>query len=219
MQLRPLLVGATAGVLCVGLAAPASAAPTRTPKVGRAPGRPGPDARQAGETPSSGKVQVRRAGTSRHGAPGPRKDKRPSRPVLHRYGAQVVIPKLGVDGRSREGVSEADLKDGIVHYPGSAKPGRIGNAVYLGHRTTGRAPFADLDRLSRGDRVVLVEGGRRYTYRVVGRKIVLPTERAALAPVPLEPGRKPTSAWATLVTCYPRGFDSHRYVVFARLAD
>ncbi|MFC5180009.1 class E sortase [Actinomadura harenae] len=142
---------------------------------------------------------------------------RPGPGARARQRVELIIPRLRLDGRVREGVSESNLKRGVGHYPGTARPGQVGNAVFLGHRTTGAAPFGDLEELTRDDPVVLVSGNRRYVYRVTGTKIILPGDRRVLAPVPMEPGRAATEGWVTLVTCYPRGFDSHRFVVFAHL--
>ncbi|MEV5574979.1 sortase [Spirillospora sp. NPDC052269] len=139
---------------------------------------------------------------------------RKARPGRGRGRVELIIPRLRFDDAVSDGISEADLKHGVGHYPGTAFPGQVGNAVYLGHRTTGRAPFDDLQRLRTGDRVVLVSGRREYVYRVAGSKIILPTDSKVLAPVPMRPGRPATERWATLITCYPRGLDSHRFVVF-----
>ncbi|MEV4256286.1 class E sortase [Spirillospora sp. NPDC049652] len=198
MQLRQLLAGATAGLTgWAGLAGPVHAA--------QIPDRPGPAARHGA------RPYPRGGGPSRHIGRAFRKG-RVQEPV------RLIVPKLGIDGRVREGVSDQVLHQGIGHYPGTAAPGRIGNAVYLGHRTTGAKPFAELERMAEGDAVVLVAGRRHYTYRVTGTKIILPSETKVVAPVPMHPGRRPTERWATLITCYPRWSDSHRFVVFARLA-
>ncbi|MFC4910383.1 class E sortase [Actinomadura gamaensis] len=152
------------------------------------------------------------------GVPGSAREARASRPAAADPSrVELIIPKLHVDDPVGEGVSESDLWHGVGHYPGTADPGQVGNAVFLGHRTSGAAPFSELERMRAGDAVILVVGRTRYTYRVTGTRITEPNDLSVLAPVPMEPGRRATGAWATLVTCHPRGSDRQRFVVFARL--
>ncbi|WP_051468469.1 class E sortase [Actinomadura oligospora] len=223
MRFRQLLAGAVAGVL--GWAGPVGPAHAEQVPVHAArhagttdhrAGKAGHRARKAARRNAAAR-RGRTSRAGRHGGEPHRRGVRKARAVRDRDLVEMIIPKLRFDDRVREGISESDLKLGVGHYPGTAFPGQVGNAVYLGHRTTGRAPFDDLEHLTYGDEVVLVSGHRRYVYQVVGSKIILPTDRQVLAPVPMQPGRRATDGWATLVTCYPRGLDSHRYVVFARL--
>ena len=58
------------------------------------------------------------------------------------------------------------LRKGPGHYPGTALPGKIGNFVVSGHRTTYAAPFNRIGELRRGDEIVVEAREARYTYRV-----------------------------------------------------
>ncbi|MEV3926828.1 class E sortase [Actinomadura coerulea] len=131
--------------------------------------------------------------------------------------AQIRIKRMGLKMGVRQGVSEAVLRHGVGHYPGTALPGQEGNAVLLGHRTTWRAPFYQLDRLRRGDRIVLRVGRRSYVYRVRTRRVVDPRDRRALEPVPFKRASAPNGRYLTLVTCTPKGSDRHRLVVVGRI--
>ncbi|WP_433370165.1 class E sortase [Streptosporangium sp. CA-115845] len=133
--------------------------------------------------------------------------------------ALLSIPRLGDDYRYAvvEGVDQDRLRMGPGHYPGTAMPGKIGNFVLSGHRTTYAAPFGRIDELQRGDRIVIDAREARYTYRVTGRRVVDPTELGVIAPVPDQPGKAPTRATITLSTCHPKYSAAQRLVVFGAL--
>src|SRR5687767_11297538 len=52
---------------------------------------------------------------------------------------RLFIPSLGIDvplvyiEEKNEAAFQAALRDGVVHYPGTAMPGQPGNAYYFGH--------------------------------------------------------------------------------------
>ncbi|MEU0484509.1 class E sortase [Streptosporangium sp. NPDC006013] len=133
--------------------------------------------------------------------------------------ALLSIPRLGDDYRYAvvEGVDQDRLRMGPGHYPGTAMPGKIGNFVLSGHRTTYAAPFGRIDELQRGDHIVVDAREARYTYRVTGRRVVDPTELGVIAPVPEQPGKTPTRATITLSTCHPKYSAAQRLVVFGAL--
>jgi sortase A len=122
--------------------------------------------------------------------------------------AIILIPRIGVDDVVVQGTSTVDLKKGPGHYVETADPwdldGRVGIA---GHRTTYGAPFWDLNRLSRGDQVLLRTEAGDYRYRVTRSLEVLPTQKEVL-----EQSEDPT---LVLTTCTPRFSAAKRLVVFA----
>jgi sortase A len=102
------------------------------------------------------------------------------------------------------------IQDGGVaaspHGPrGGVGPGGIGNYIVTAHRTSSTQAFADLPGLRTGDRVHVVAGGTRYTYRVTGTRSTSFRSARSLerqsAAVPGHPGRPPTRAMITLSTC------------------
>lgn len=112
------------------------------------------------------------------------------------------------------GVGVGDLQRGPGHYPTSAAPGAAGNFAVAGHRTTYGAPFYHLDQLVPGDEVLVTDRtGRRFTYRVAERRIVVPADGSVLGPDPLGTG----SPTLTLTTCEPRFSNAQRLIVFAEL--
>lgn len=85
---------------------------------------------------------------------------------------------------------EEALHDGTVHVRGTGFPWQRGANVYIaGHRvgypgTKSNLVFWDLDRLKRGDEILLTDAdGRRYTYKVFRRFVVDPDATRVLRPV------------------------------------
>jgi sortase A len=129
---------------------------------------------------------------------------------IPRFGAQYARPVL-------EGTSHDVLERGIGHYVGTAAPGAVGNFAVAGHRTTYGRPFHDIDTLVPGDLIVVETHTTYSVYAVQRHVIVAPTAVDVIAPVPEQPGVKPTAAWLTMTACHPKYSAAQRYVVFARL--
>jgi LPXTG-site transpeptidase (sortase) family protein len=127
---------------------------------------------------------------------------------------RLAIPALGIETPFYMGIhpSVVDLGPGL--WPGTVLPGRRGNAVFAGHRTTHSHPFEDLDLLHPGDIVrTRSRGGRRVTFRVVGITVVAEEEYEEFVL------QEPAHAEARLITlfaCAPKGYRTHRIVVRAR---
>ncbi|MFI0451456.1 sortase [Actinomadura sp. 6N118] len=131
--------------------------------------------------------------------------------------ATLVIPRIGLSERVREGVAKARLRRAIGHYPGTAKPGQPGNVALLGHRTTGRAPFRKLNRLTKGDLIIFKIRSRAFRYVVRRIRIISPSRTNVLHPVPFRAGRTPKRSYVSLITCHPMGSDAKRLVVIGEL--
>ncbi|MFI0424249.1 class E sortase [Spongiactinospora sp. 9N601] len=136
----------------------------------------------------------------------------PGRPM-----ARLHIPRLDRRWAVTEGVTQADLRKGPGHYPRTARPGEIGNVGVAGHRIA--SVFWDLDRLRAGDPIVAETKTGWYVYRVVGRRVVLPTSVEVVAPNPDRPREPPTKAMLTLTTCTPKFQNRQRLIVHAELAE
>ena len=81
--------------------------------------------------------------------------------------AILTIPALRLDQVVVEGTAPTELAAGPGRMPHTALLGTKGNAVIAGRRYTSGAPFADIDRLVRGDVVRVVTGLGSFRYRVV----------------------------------------------------
>jgi sortase A len=135
--------------------------------------------------------------------------------------AILRIPRLGAHYQVPivEGVSLDDLATGVGHYPETALPGEIGYFSVAGHRASNGEPFAYLDRLQKGDPVVVETGTTWYTYQVTDEAIIEPTQVDVILPVPGKPGVEPTKRLMTLTTCNPRWASYQRLIFHARLID
>ncbi len=139
---------------------------------------------------------------------------------------RLVIPRLGIDApivepsaRNEKAFQEA-LENGIAHFPGTALPGRNGNAYFFGHSSdylwspgAYKNVFAKLMSARVGDEIEVTDAsGTPYLYRVTGMKIVSPKDLSVLSQ---GDGKK---KMLTLQTSYPLGTALKRFVVTAELA-
>lgn len=123
----------------------------------------------------------------------------------------LEIPKLGVVQPLLEGITLNTLDIGPGHWPGTAMPGQLGNAVVAGHRTSHGKVFRDIDQLVAGDEVVLTTGDGRFVYLV--------TEIAIVQPDALYIVVQTQGYTATLFACHPPGSTRQRIVAHLALQD
>lgn len=120
---------------------------------------------------------------------------------------RLEVPRLGLDVVVVNGTDTGQLKTGPGRDLHTFMPGE-GELVYIaGHRTTYGAPFAHIDRLKPGDRVVLEMPYARAVYRVT-RHVIVPADDIAR----LESHRREEIA---LQACHPRFSARERYIVYA----
>ena len=135
---------------------------------------------------------------------------------------RLIIPKLNIDVPVHFGISldqvMSAMNNGVAHYRiagASAYPGEIGNLVITGHSAGDvyssnqyKYIFSGLERLENGDLIYVNYNSVRYTYSVVKKEVVEPTNVAAL----VVDTDKPI---LTLVTCTPLGTSRYRLLVTA----
>jgi sortase A len=117
----------------------------------------------------------------------------------------LSIPRLKIEGAA-VAIGGEDLSDTLIQYPGTALPGKTGNAVIFGHSILPQfynpkdylAIFSTLPTLSKGDEINIDYDGVAYLYRVEDMFEVAPTDIQVL-----EQDR--TDSFLTLVTCTPPG--------------
>lgn len=108
--------------------------------------------------------------------------------------ALVKIPKIDVEVAVGEGTGEDVLKYALGHFKDTAMPGEKGNFAVAGHRNFTYAEyFKDLDKLTKGDEIIVKTKSGEYTYLVDSSFIVNPDKVEIL-----EPTKEKT---ITLVTC------------------
>jgi sortase A len=140
---------------------------------------------------------------------------RPSKPVVaptDEYAPEPIvnigtieIPKIGLVSPIYHGISMRNIDLGPSHWPGTAMPGEVGNAVFAGHRVTHTHPFLHIDQLVPGDQVIFTVNGVRSVYVVTGHEVVTPTQTLFVA--------QTTTPTATLFACHPPHSAQYRYVV------
>lgn len=121
---------------------------------------------------------------------------------------EIRIPAVGISEYFIEGTDLDDLRKGPGHYPDTALPGERGTVAIAGHRTTYGAPFRDLDKVERGDRIELDMPYGTFVYRVQRTQIVAPTDVWVTKDV----GYKRL----VLSACHPLYSAAERIIVFAR---
>ena len=118
-----------------------------------------------------------------------------------------------------EGTDRHKILDrlGICHYVNTAMPGELGNFAISAHRTTYAKPFSNIDKLRKGDYLIVQTKTAWYVYRVTSHEIVLPTAVKVIAPVPNHLGAAPDNHYITLTSCHPKFSAAERYVVHGEL--
>ena len=129
---------------------------------------------------------------------------------------RLTIKKIGVDTEIVEGNNaHAALEQGVWRMPVGSTPDRGGNTVLTAHRYKFLPPsdktFYLLDKLEKGDEVVIQWQGKQFTYRVTETKVVSPKAVEIL--------RNTELPRLTLFTCTPLFTSKNRLVVIAALVD
>jgi len=142
---------------------------------------------------------------------------------------RLIIPKLNknipiidtdpanlatADINTLEDAFQEDLKNGVIHFPGTANPGEPGNVFITGHSSyylwdDGRYKdvFARLNKLAVGDDIVVYYNQQKYTYKVREKREVKKDDISIL-----EQGDEKI---LTLMTCTPVGTNLRRLVIVA----
>jgi sortase A len=131
------------------------------------------------------------------------------RPLPGQAIATISIPSIGVYEVVVEDTTPELLEGGPGHLLGTPLPGQAGNAVILGRRVTGGAPFRNLSELAPDDLIVVVNPSGRFTYAV--EEITRTSQTAT------EPFVPTTDARLTLVTSASWFVPEDRVVVTASL--
>jgi LPXTG-site transpeptidase (sortase) family protein len=133
---------------------------------------------------------------------------------------RLVIPKLAVNvpllfpPSSETDALLQELENGVIHYPGTALPGKRGNVFITGHSSqlaweAGRykSVFALLEKLEVGDTIIAYFQKSKYVYRVTETKVVADDDLSVL--------ESSNEHIVTLMTCWPVGTIAKRFIVTA----
>lgn len=139
----------------------------------------------------------------------------------------IVVPKIAANARVLANVDAGEptaylaaLKQGVAHAAGTAFPGEGGHIFLFAHSTdyffnvsAYNGVFYLLTKLEVSDEINLFWQNQRFVYRVIGKKIVDPSQVEYLT-------RKTNREFLTLQTCWPPGTTFKRLLVFAvRVAE
>jgi LPXTG-site transpeptidase (sortase) family protein len=135
----------------------------------------------------------------------------------------IVIPTndalMREDWKALEEDIQKGLENGVVHYPGTARPGQAGNFFLTGHSSyfpwaagLYKSVFARLSSLNVGDEYWVYYGGDKHRYIVQEKKEVSPSDVTVLD----QPLSKRIS---TLMTCTPVGTTLRRLIIKAQEVD
>ncbi len=129
----------------------------------------------------------------------------------------MSIPKLRIYN-ARVIVGGENLNEGIIHYEGTALPGKNGNGALFGHSVLPqffdpknyKTIFSTLPTLKVGNDIFLHYDGITYRYVVESMKVTTPEDLSML-------DQQYDDSYITLITCVPPGTYWQRLHVRARL--
>jgi sortase A len=125
---------------------------------------------------------------------------------------RILIPRIGASFVVVKGTNTSDLESGPGIYSETQFPGIGGTTAIAGHRTTYLAPFRHIDVLHPGSRILLNMPYAHFTYTVVSKEVVSPSDvQAAVGNV----------GYSRLVlsACTPLFSAAKRLLVSARLTQ
>jgi LPXTG-site transpeptidase (sortase) family protein len=143
------------------------------------------------------------------------------------YENRIIIPAIGkniplidIKQQKVEGVNELndifmkELENGVIRYPGSAKPGEQGNSFIFGHSSNFpwmeweyNDIFSLLDHVSYDDEVIVYYGQEKHTYKIRTKNVISPGDVSVLQDDPDDKSK------LTLMTCWPIGTTLNRLIL------
>jgi sortase A len=141
--------------------------------------------------------------------------------------AILHIPKLDVVVPIAEGVSNKKVLDrGMVGHYGegalkTAMPeAKTGNFGLAGHRNTHGEPFRYINRLTKGDAIVVETQDKYYVYKMASvLPVTSPSNTSVLNPVPPGSGFTKPGRYITLTTCTPEFTSKYRLIVWGKMVE
>ncbi len=148
------------------------------------------------------------------------------------YQNRVIIPKIWKniplveiknrvleDDNDLNNIFMKELENGVIRYPGSAKPGEKGNSFIFGHSSNFpwikwdyNDVFALLDNVSFNDEIIIYYNQKKYKYVIREKNVITPGDTSVLK-------RNDKKAEITLMTCWPIGTTLNRLIVTGELVE
>jgi sortase A len=140
--------------------------------------------------------------------------------------AIIYLPKLDVKAPIAEGVSKSKVLDkGMVgHYSGAQETAmpwdKKGNFALAAHRNTHGEPFRYINKLVKGDKIVVETESEYYTYEVTSSLASTPpSNTSVIKPIPTGSGFTTAGRYITLTTCTPEFTSKYRLIVWGKMVD
>ena len=129
----------------------------------------------------------------------------------------LSIPKLGIQDAVVT-IGGSDLAKSLIHYPSTANPGEFGTPVIFGHSILRQfynpknylSIFSTIMTLQAGDQIIIKYDGVTYTYKVIDKLEVKPTDVEVLS-------QRFDGRFLKLITCVPEGTYLRRGIIVAQL--
>jgi len=146
------------------------------------------------------------------------------KPASMKFG--IVIPKIFANAEIikdvnpyHEEIYQKALARGVAHAEGSALPDEFGNIFLFAHSSGDwytanqyNSVFYLLNKLEKKDEINIYYQNKKYTYKVMEKKVVAPFEIDYLI-------GKRNKKTLTLMTCWPPGTTLKRLIIVAGLAN
>jgi sortase A len=134
-------------------------------------------------------------------------------PVLEELNTTLLIDAIDVEGKVFQGPDSNTMDKGFWHFPTSVYPGERGNSVIIAHRYLHLPPakdtFFNLDKVKKGDSIVVKQDDNEYTYIVSQVKVVEKNDISVL--------QSGNEYQITLITCTPLWTSHQRLAVVGKL--
>lgn len=137
-------------------------------------------------------------------------------PAPDKTGNRIIIPTLGVNIAYNKGAAALD-QGAEWRSPSSGNPADGGNFVIAAHRfsiqptprgTIEKSPFYRIDKLTKGDKIIIDYLSKRYAYEVTSTSTVKPSQ--------VEIEARTNDPILTIYSCSLEGAEGDRYVVQAK---
>jgi sortase A len=134
-------------------------------------------------------------------------------PILEKLNTKLSIDSINVEGNIFQGPDGNTMNKGFWHFPTSVYPGQKGNSVIIAHRFLHLPPakdtFFNLDKVRKGDKIVVEQEDNKYTYIVSEVKVVEKNDISVL--------QDSSEHEITLITCTPLWTSHQRLAVIGKL--
>ncbi|MEU5210876.1 class E sortase [Streptomyces sp. NPDC020742] len=140
----------------------------------------------------------------------------------------MYIPKLDVKAPIAEGIDKHNVLDhGLIgHYDKAsgvktAMPwDKKGNFAVAAHRNTHGEPFRYINKLTKGDKIIVETKSSYYTYEMESiLPQTSPSNVSVIGPVPPGSGFTGPGRYITLTTCTPEFTSTFRMIVWGKMVD